>query len=251
MMNEEITTPQEALTKLQQSGEIPSFPVETPLESESSEKQENSANEPKPDSICLPGTVPNESFREKLFRLDHSHHQRVVELLKWGEWFFRQAINNDRSAGISLILCGDVGTGKSTVAKKVWKQCGAWGVEAMVLGKWNAHPSTCWVDWPSLCEADHEFGFSEKLQDVADAKIVFLDDVGSESERFKNGDSASRLRRTLVHCENKWLLVTTNLSKESFLDLYDYRVADRLSAAHWCDLSGVPSYRPKLKGQVK
>lgn len=88
--------------------------------------------------------------------------------------------------------------------------------------------------------------FTDLLQDIGESQIIFLDDVGSEADRFRSGESATRLRRVLAKAESKWLLITTNLSQAEFSNVYDIRVSDRLNGAHWCQLSDVPSYRPKL-----
>lgn len=196
----------------------------------------------------LPRLIENERFRKKLLGLDEGHDPRIETLARFGEWFFRFCINNERSKGTTLLLCGGTGTGKSHVAKAVHSQISAWAVGASFGAGWKGRfPFTQWIDWPFLVESDRATIFDERLADIRDAQVVFIDDVGSESDKFKNGEGASRLRRVLSDCENKWLLITSNFSKAAFSSRYDARISDRLSAAHWCDLSGVPSYRPKLK----
>lgn len=182
-----------------------------------------------------------------MFGMDLSD-PRIESLCAIGEAFFRRILHNDRSNGKHLILCGSVGTGKTRVARTIWKQIQAWAVEAQFRSGWGeVHPSSNWVDWPALCDLDRDITFTDQLQDMVEARVLFLDDVGSEADKYKGGEAASRLRRVLSCCDSKWLLLTTNLSKPDFLDQYDYRVADRLSAAHWFSLKDVPSYRPNLR----
>lgn len=110
-------------------------------------------------------------------------------------------------------------------------------------------PFVAFVDWRWLAESDDSEDFEEAMRGANEARIVIIDDVGAEADRFKNGVNTSRLRTLLSVCNRKWLLLTTNLPKTEIERTYDIRVADRISAAHWCDLSAVPSYRPKLKKQ--
>ena len=85
------------------------------------------------------------------------------------------------------------------------------------------------------------------MDEIKRAEIVMIDDVGSEVDKYKSGEPTSRLRQILSLCDDKFLLLTTNLTKTAFFERYDARVADRLQAAHWCDMTGVPSYRSKTK----
>jgi hypothetical protein len=103
------------------------------------------------------------------------------------------------------------------------------------------------IDWARLCERDREEAFEEAQREISEADVVVLDDVGSESDKFKSQQSVSRLRRVLGTCEHKWLMVSANFSKSEWPHKFDARVADRLEAMHYLDLSGVPSYRPKLR----
>lgn len=203
----------------------------------------------KQEPTCLPA-LDRESreFRAKLLGLDEDYHPKVAIMARWAEWFFRRSLHNSRTNGISLVFCGGVGVGKSHVSKAVFAGIRQWSVLALDSSKWDNYPYQRWIDWTEMAEADRDTTFQDQLFELHQAQIVCLDDVGSETDRFKNGESASRLRRALAECEDKWLLLTTNLTKLQFMDSYDARVADRLSAAHWCDVSGVPSYRPKLRG---
>lgn len=194
----------------------------------------------------IPSLTKQAGFADRMFRMDTSNPQ-VARLCSAGEGFFRRLVNNSRDIGTSLVLSGSVGTGKTRVARCIWNQLQAWAIEAQ-FASWNGvHPTSKWVDWPEMCDLDRDIAFAGQLREISESRVVFLDDVGSESDRFKSGEAASRLRRVLSECDRKWLLVTTNLSKPDFLEQYDYRVADRLSAAHWYELRNVPSYRPQLR----
>ncbi len=85
--------------------------------------------------------------------------------------------------------------------------------------------------------------------DIAESRFTVLDDVGSEADRFKNGISASRLRRVLAQTERRWMVITTNLAEETFLDAYDARASDRLRSFQWLEVGTVHSYRTELKSK--
>jgi hypothetical protein len=70
----------------------------------------------------------------------------------------------------------------------------------------------------------------------------------SETDTFKTGSTADLLRSFLSRCEKKFMLLTTNIDRPMWPKRFDARVADRLDAAHFFDTTGIPSYRPKLKG---
>ena len=81
------------------------------------------------------------------------------------------------------------------------------------------------------------------------ARMVLIDDVGSETDRFRTGEPAERLRVILDLCAGKWLLITTNVPKAKFADVFDVRVQSRLERAVVLDRVGVPDYRPNLRGE--
>ena len=100
--------------------------------------------------------------------------------------------------------------------------------------------------WASISSHDKNAEFEDAMTDLKTAHIVFLDDIGAETDRFKTGETTSRLCRVLDMCQGKWLFITTNLEQPLIAAKYDHRVLDRMNMAHWCDLAGMPSYRSKI-----
>lgn len=200
-------------------------------------------------TLRLPLGPENQSqeFRRKLLQLDESHHPKVANMALAAEWYVRALSVNDISRGRSIVFSGSPGCGKTKVARRIYKFSSAWGAD-LILAHRAFHWASLWVDWPKVAESDDESDFSDISQQIESATLVVLDDVGSESDRFKNGVPASRLRRVLTSIEKQkiWCVVTTNLSKEKMLDNYDARGADRLEAFQWMELGEVPSYRRKL-----
>lgn len=186
-------------------------------------------------------------WRARVLKLDESHHQLIVRLGQAAEWLIKHASFNDSSKGRQLVVCGSPGTGKSHVAKRVVAFFQSYSIDLWYDRKWGHPPKAVFVDWARLCERDREDAFEEAQREISEADVVVLDDVGSESDKFKSQQSVSRLRRVLGTCEHKWLMVNANFSKSEWPHKFDARVADRLEAMHYLDLSGVPSYRPKLR----
>lgn len=182
-------------------------------------------------------------FRKALFNLDESHHERVKALAICGEWFVRAIANNDSSRGRCLMIAGDPGTGKTHVARGIYRYVGAFGPDIAVKFGW--HPMATWVDWSDVAEADKQEKFEDVVYELDRSKFFILDDIGSESDRFKNGVAASRLRRILSRNEGKWIVATTNLTQTECFEFYDARIVDRLKEFHWFQMKGVPSYRGK------
>lgn len=185
-------------------------------------------------------------LQAELFKLNQGHHALVATLTAWGEWFYRMSLNNDRTNGTWLVVSGPVGTGKSTVSRRLARALSCVAVDAS-LGGWGGTVPAVWRGaWAALSSHDKNSEFEEALTDLKTAHIVFLDDVGAETDRFKTGETTSRLCRVLDMCQGKWLFITTNLEKHLIGSKYDHRVLDRINMAHWCDLAGMPSYRPKI-----
>jgi DNA replication protein DnaC len=175
--------------------------------------------------------------------MDEDHHPRIKSLSIFGEWFVRSFSNNDRRRGTCAIVSGDPGTGKTHIARRIYKFAQSWNV--FLADVFKRCPQPFWVDWSEIAEGDNEV-FDNTLYELQRSQLVILDDLGSESDRFKNGIPTSRLRRVLTTLESSWVFATTNLSQAELLDSYDARIADRLRAFKWFEMRDVPSYRTKL-----
>ena len=185
----------------------------------------------------------------KIIGLDPEHHEKVKTLAKWAGYFVRRSLKNDRSGGTMLMLEGPTGTGKTTVGRFCKRAFNDYSLDVALggLGAWSLHrkPSAGFVSWSKFCRSDD----NEKkyqLQDLLENEVLIIDDVGSESDRYKSGEHKSMLRDFLESCEFKWLLISMNIPKKDWLDVFGARVADRLDAAKRFDTAGIPSYRKKL-----
>ena len=80
--------------------------------------------------------------------------------------------------------------------------------------------------------------------------MVFLDDVGSETDKFKTGEPAERFRIVLEICEKRFLLVSMNVSPTLWTSAWDSRVNSRLQRAVCLDLTNAPDFRTTIKTQT-
>ena len=190
-------------------------------------------------------------FRKKLFAMDETHHE-VAKFTLALEGFLRRALHNDRSKGTHLLISGNTGTGKTTACRKVADQFRIRAIDAMCEGNWGGFrvPGVEVRDWAQLCGHPN---FDEVLDDLSRAALVLLDDIGAETDRFKQGEVTDKLRRTLEATQNRWVLATTNLTPKAMGERYDARVTSRLAAYRRVNLFTAPDYRPKLatgKGEL-
>ena len=186
------------------------------------------------------------SWRAKYLSLDEGHHDQVGVLAKTAEGFMNRMLRDLRDRGTWLVISGQTGCGKSHVARKVARFWDLHKIEAWsngwILG--DHLPNAEFVTWPIACEAPRD-EWKEWLQGIRCARVVLFDDVGSESDRFRSGEPAERLREALEATERKWVIITTNIKPCNWAARFDQRVADRLHAAHHIGMWEVPSYRGK------
>lgn len=172
------------------------------------------------------------------------HHPDVRTMVAWGAEFTSRAILNRRPQW--LVLSGGTGCGKTLLAKRALRVIRETSLDAYNAGLWGDRGRTCTTaqaDWPRLVEITDDADYEDAARDLREADVVLLDDVGAETDRFKSGAPASRLRRLLSDLEHKWVLITTNLLPTQFMGRWDARVASRLSAAHVFNASNIPDYR--------
>lgn len=186
-------------------------------------------------------------FRQTVIGLDESH-KKAAALAKWTERWIKAAAQNEKPPTRWFAYVGAPGTGKSHAIRAAYEFMRR---HSMALWpRWYATPPRCRHAVWSKVVALPPGGWSDFEDDVHASKFVFLDDVGSEVDRFKSGEPMERLRTILDLCATKWLLLSSNMTRETFGRAFDARIESRLQRAAILDMTGAPDFRPKLRGQA-
>jgi DNA replication protein DnaC len=171
------------------------------------------------------------------------HHPTVKVMALWGARFARRCVLREKPFPW-VVLAGKSGCGKSRVAKRAHRIIRENAIDAFKCGIWARPPVSVFADWPKLAEMQDPDDYEEAAQDLVEADVVFLDDIGSESDRFKSGEHTSRLRRLLGKLEGRAVMMTTNLRPAEWAEKWDGRVESRLLAGKRLDCFEIPDYRP-------
>lgn len=143
---------------------------------------------------------------------------------QWANRFSEQALDRKH-----LIICGRSGTGKTMVARRLRHWVESVRGDLCMKFRWSHDPSSEWAEFSDLCQLESA-EFKRWLDDRQDARVLFLEDIGAETDAFKSSEPAERLRRILNAFEHRWLVITTNVSpdEDQWKTRWDDRVADRL-----------------------
>lgn len=151
-----------------------------------------------------------------------------------------------RDAGTRFVISGQTGVGKTHVAERISAYVSTNQITAWARGWWmGTHiPSPCFLRWPDAVRMSDQ-RFEEAISEAAKARLTVLDDLGAETDRFKNDDASARLLSVFeaMRPSWKWVLIATNVPVAAWKQRWDQRIADRLMQFARIDLSAVPSYR--------
>lgn len=192
------------------------------------------------------GKRPPESVplrREKVLGLNEDHHPKVKQLAISCDIFLISCLTDNRACGTWFIVEGNTGCGKSHCAKRIRTFYNGSKIEFW-KGVRGHIPNALWGYWPEVVGWKDE-DFDDFVSEACGAKLVILDDIGAEEEKYRSGAPAARLARVLERCDGKWLFATTNVPADKWKDRWDQRASDRLLAGNRLSLFEVPSYRGK------
>ena len=141
-----------------------------------------------------------------------------------------------------LVVSGETGSGKTHVAKAVYRFCIAASTKAFDSKKWGHHkmPDSIFISWPEAANQFNDKNISI-IQDAVENDLTILDDVGAENDPWKI--CADKLCQILSRREKKFTVITTNIPPAKWATEFDIRINDRLLRnSVVVDISKVPSY---------
>ena len=170
-------------------------------------------------------------------------HPELSFLMDRTEAFAKRFIMNCRANPQLLIVTGPCGNGKTRLAMGCYRYVCALAVTGWQCGWWsNKVPSCGFYHWSCLSSVKHE-DRDGLWRDAIESDFAVLDDVGSETDRFKSGEPIENLRLMLGARDGKSTLITTNIPESQWAAKWGGRVEDRLyRRSEIVTLANVPSY---------
>jgi DNA replication protein DnaC len=157
-------------------------------------------------------------------------------------WRFCCGYAKNPSAGKLLLLFGGNGNGKTHSAKAVarWARAIANEIRFVQWADIVRIPEVAFWRWPELLDAFKE-GAWHLTKDIIKAELVIIDEIGGGHDPSQIG--TEKLCQVLSRREEKWTLITTNLSPQTWRDKFDQRVVSRFYRnSEQINLSNVPDY---------
>lgn len=150
------------------------------------------------------------------------------------------------SRGMTLVIFGENGTGKSRFSKMIAKwarsvSCHLPLVYDELTPQGNLSvPSVSYTSWPEIVDGfkRDEWGI---LEDMQAASLLIVDDIGAEHDPSKCG--IEKLYVLLNRREFRWNIFSTNVAPVEWKEKFERRISSRLfrNAKH-IDLSKVPDF---------
>ena len=181
-------------------------------------------------------------WQAKWLGLDTRGAPQIQQLADEAEKFCARWFKNQPVKSL-MVITGEVRTGKSHTAKKIFRFCHTAAFTAFEGQKWGtrAIPSSLFLSWPEVVAQLSEKNRSI-MEDAFAADLLVLDDIGADNDPWKVGTDA--LCQILSRREQKFTVITTNIHSVGWLERFDQRIADRLLRnSVVLDLSQVKPYR--------
>lgn len=165
------------------------------------------------------------------FRLDRTLGWLRLEPLANPEWMTAMKATlkllnawyaNDRSMP-RLIIVGDAGSGKTTLAQGAWKVASVHGAEAWSEGGWPRPSTATCHRWSELLDSR-----GDVFDDACRSDFAVIDDIGAEVDQFRAGALTEKLAGLLEHRRAKFSVITTNIPRAQWASRWDKRVESRL-----------------------
>lgn len=147
------------------------------------------------------------------------------------------------------VVSGSVGTAKTRCGRALHHYCGVVAKETFDRGNWgtSALPRSMFIEWltvasPETCD---EREFDTIVREAERASIVIIDDIGTETDRFRTGVPTQRLCHMLNRIEKGFAYITTNKKASVWAETWDARVEDRLLGGQLIEVNA-PSFRSEV-----
>lgn len=126
-----------------------------------------------------------------------------------------------------MIIYGNNGAGKSHTAKAMtsWAKKNAINLPLVNDGMDVRLATSAFFNWPSVVNR-LKAGEWELIEEMIPFDLLVLDDVGAEHDPSKV--AMEKLYLLLERRENRWTVVTTNVSPESWESRFERRISSRL-----------------------
>lgn len=148
------------------------------------------------------------------------------------------------------MLTGPFGCGKTEMLRAAKTY-----VRDITYAAWPEHWSKplvmTYVNWGDFIRGQVDDNNREQLEDLVSSDVIFIDDLGSEDDRFRSGSPTRILGDTLGKIENRFIFMTSNIdpTDSGWRKRWDGRVEDRLLRSGmnvvnlWKPELGVESYQ--------
>jgi len=183
----------------------------------------------------------NTKWQTKWLAMDVDKSPQLKSVGNTVESFCSRWFNNNPVNSL-LLLCGEVRTGKTHIAKKIHRFGMASAFTSFDKGYWGEQkmPSVDYIAWPELAVELSEKNRSY-MTDAFESSLLILDDVGAENDPWKI--CADALCQILSRRERMFTVITTNIMPAAWSEKFDVRISDRfLRNSIVVDLSAVKPY---------
>jgi DNA replication protein DnaC len=129
--------------------------------------------------------------------------------------------------GRVIVISGPFGCGKTEALRAAMRYTR--DVRMAVWPEPWPHPAQfLMVNWSDFIREQVDHANHEQMEDLVTSDVVFLDDVGSEEDRFRSGAATRIFGDVLGKMERKFVFITTNIHPSQWNERWDGRVEDRL-----------------------